>query len=248
MRAVTVIQARVGSTRLPGKVMYPLDGRPTLEHVVTRVSHADTVTNVVVATSTKPQDDVIKQYAPEFGADVIRGGESDVLSRFEQALEQYDPEIIVRVTADCPLISPRFIDASIRRIEKGDTEYVSAGFDRTFPRGLTCEAFTAESFERVCVESTDPHHREHVTPYYREHPEEFELYNLESNEVFDEPWLQGRTDIRLTLDKPADYQLLETLYREIEFDGILDIPDVINYSDEHDLATVNQHVNQKSVK
>ncbi|MCU4974986.1 glycosyltransferase family protein [Halobacteria archaeon AArc-m2/3/4] len=247
MRVVAVIQARVGSTRLPGKVMYPLDGRPTIEHVVTRVSHADAVTDVVVATSNEPQDDVIEQYAPEFGADVIRGSESDVLSRFEQALEQYDPEIVVRVTADCPLISPRFIDDSIRRIRESDIEYVSAGLERTFPRGLTCEVFTAESFERVCAESTEPHHREHVTPYYREHPEAFELSSLESSAVFDEPWLQDRTDLRLTLDEPADYQLLETVYHKVEYEDNLDVRDVVQYIDEHNLATINQHVEQKSV-
>ncbi len=242
-----VIQARVGSTRLPGKVMYPLDGRSTLEHVITRVSHADAVTDVVVATSSEPQDDVIGQYAPTFGADVIRGSESDVLSRFEQALEQYDPEIVVRVTADCPLISPRFIDASIQRVEESDIEYVSAGLERTFPRGLTCEAFTAESFERVIESSTEPRHREHVTPYYREHPEEFELSSLESSEIFDEPWLQDRTDLRLTLDEPADYQLLETVYREVEYEGILNIRDVVQHIDEHELTMINQHVEQKPV-
>ncbi|ELY45585.1 acylneuraminate cytidylyltransferase [Natronorubrum sulfidifaciens JCM 14089] len=228
--------------------MYPLDGRPTLEHVVTRVNHADAVTDVVVATSTEPQDAVIEQYASEFGADVIRGSESDVLSRFEQALEQYDPEIVVRVTADCPLVSPQFIDASIRRITESDVEYVSAGLERTFPRGLTCEAFTAESFERVCAKSTEPRHREHVTPYYREHPEEFELSSLESSAVFDEPWLQDRTDLRLTLDEPADYRLLETVYREVEYDGILDVRDAIEYVDENDLGTINQDVEQKALK
>jgi len=242
-----VIQARIGSTRLPGKVMYPLDGQPTLEHVVARTAHADSVSNVVVATSTEPQDDVIEQYAPAFGADVIRGSESNVLSRFERAVEQYDPNIILRVTGDCPLISPQFIDASIDHIEAGTAEYVSAGLERTFPRGLTCEAFSADSFERMCAESTESRHREHVTPYYREHPEEFELYNLDSSELFDEKWLQNRTDLRLTLDEPADYQLLETVYREVEYEEIIDVVNVIQYIDENDLAEINDHVEQKTV-
>ncbi len=248
MNVTAIIQARVGSTRLPGKVMYPLDDRAVLEHVIQRVVSTNNVNDVVVATSEEPQDDVIKQYAPKFGADVIRGSESDVLSRFGQVLEQYDPEIVVRVTADCPLVSPRFIDASIRRISESDVEYVSAGLERTFPRGLTCEAFTAESFKRVCAESTDPHHREHVTPYYRENPEEFELFSLKSSAVFDEPWLQDRTDLRLTLDEPADYQLLETVYRKLEYDETLNIYDAIKYVDENDLGIINQDIEQKSVK
>ena len=99
MKSVTaIIQARTGSTRLPGKVMYPLDGQLALKHVVTRTTHAESVTDVVVATSTKSSDDVIEQYAPTFGADVIRGSESNVLSRFEHAIEQHDPEVIRRIT------------------------------------------------------------------------------------------------------------------------------------------------------
>ena len=242
-----IIQARTGSTRLPGKVMYPLDGRPALKHVVTRTAHADSVDNVVVATSTEPPDDVIEQYAPTFGADVIRGSESNVLSRFERAVEKYNPEIILRVTGDCPLIAPEFIDASVEQIQTGDAEYVCAGLDRTFPRGVTCEAFTADSFVRVIEGSNEPRHREHVTPYYRENPEEFELYNLESSEVFDKAFLQNRTDLRLTLDEPADYQLLETVHRNVEYDELLTIPDAIQYIDENDLAKINEYVEQKSV-
>jgi len=242
-----IIQARIGSTRLPGKVMYPLDGQPALEHVVTRTAHADSVTDVVIATSTEPQDGVIAQYAPTFGADVIRGSESNVLSRFERAVEEYDPDVVLRITGDCPLISPTFIDAAIERIQTENVDYACAGLDRTFPRGVTCEAFTAESFEQMSDRSNEPRHQEHVTPYYREHPEEFDLYNIESSEVFEEEQFQNRTDLRLTLDEPADYQLLETVYREIDQQGLLTVRDAIEYIDENRLGTINQHVEQKSV-
>lgn len=242
-----VIQARTGSSRLPGKVMYPLNGRPALEHVVNRVISTNSVTDTVVATSSEPQDDVIEHYAPRFGAEMIRGSESDVLSRFNRAVDQYNPNIVVRVTGDCPLVSPRFIDACVDRIRTADVDYVCAGLERTFPRGLTCEAFTTESFLCVVEDSTEPRHREHVTPYYREHPERFELSNLESSEIFDEERFQNRIDLRLTLDEPADYQLLETVYREIEYEGILNIRDAIKYIDENELTTINQHVEQKTV-
>jgi len=205
-----------------------VDGGPVLEHAMTRVCESH-VTNVVVATSTLPQDDVVEQCAPEFGADVIRGSELDVFSWFEEILERYDPDNVVRVSADCPLVSPKFIDASIQRINESATEYVSAGLERTFPRGVTCEAFTAESFEQVCTESTEPHHRGLVTPYYREHPEKFELSNFDSCAVFDEPWPQDRTDFRFPLDEPDNYHLLETVYREMGYDRMLEIRDAINY-------------------
>ncbi len=246
-RTTAIIQARVGSTRLPGKVMYPLDGRPALEHVVKRVAYADCVNDVVVATSTKSQDDVIEQYVPEFGADVVRGSEEDVLSRFENAIKQCDSEIVLRVTGDCPLISPDFIKTSVERIQNKDAEYVNIGSNRTFPRGVTCEAFTADSFKRVSKKSDKPRHREHVTPYYRENPAEFDLYGIESSEVFDESWLQDRTDLRLTLDEPADYQLIETVYRKVECEEMIDLAAVIRYIDENGLAEINEHVEQKSV-
>ncbi len=227
--------------------MYPLDGSPALKHVVQRASAADHVDDVVVATSTNAPDDVIATYAPEFGAEVVRGSEDDVLGRFEAAVDEYEPDVIVRVTGDCPLISPKFTDACIDRIQADGVDYVSAGLNRTFPRGVTCEAFTADSFERVCTESTEPRHREHVTPYYREHPGEFDLYNLESTEVFDEPRLQNRNDLRLTLDEPADYQLLETVYREVESNGMIDISDAISHIDGNGLDEINDHVEQKTV-
>ena len=246
-KIMAVIQARTGSTRLPGKVMYPLDGQLTLTHVIDRVRNTNHVTNTIVATSTEPPDDVIEEYAPRFGADIIRGSEFDVLSRFTKAVKQYDPNILVRVTADCPLISPEFVDACIEHIEDDGVDYVCAALERTFPRGLTCEAFTAESFQHVVEESTEPRHREHVTPYYREHPEQFDLYNLESSEIFDEEWLQNRTDLRLTLDEPADYHLLETVYREVGYDGILDIPKAVQHIDVSGLAEINKDVEQKTV-
>lgn len=248
MRISTIIQARVGSTRLPGKVMYPLDGRHVLDHVVTRVDSCEFVDDTIVGTSINSPDDVIERYASAFGAEVVRGSESDVLARFEAAIEAYEPDIVVRVTADCPLLSPEFIDVAIKRIRDHGVEYVSAGIDRTFPRGITCEAFDVESFKRVRSNASEPHHREHVTPYYRENPEEFRLFNLTSNTVFDEPWLQNRTDLRLTLDEPADYRLLETVYREVEYDEVLDIRDAIKYIDQNGLGTTNQNVKQKSVK
>lgn len=245
---LAVVQARTGSARLPGKVMYPLAGSPVLAHVINRVVAAENITDCVVATSDSPQDDVLEQCVPRFGAGIVRDRESNVLARFKRAAKQYEPDVIVRVTGDCPLVSPAFINESVRRLQTSDIEYVSASFERTFPRGLTCEAFTAESFESVYSLSDEPHHREHVTPYYRENPDEFKLENIESSEVFDEDWLQNRTDLRLTLDEAADYQLLGTLYRELDHDGLLDIRSVVRYIDANGLEEINQAVEQKTIE
>ena len=247
MKVVAVIQARTGSTRLPGKVMYPLNDRPVLAHVVERVTHATTVNTTVVATSTEQPDDVIEQYAPQFGAEAVRGSESNVLSRFERAVEEYDPEIILRVTGDCPLIDPKTINRVVAPVENSDADYASNIQQRTFPRGLDIEAFSCDSFQQVIAAATTQKEREHVTPYYRENPDEFDVVNITSNEVFQKEQYIGRTDLRLTLDEPVDYHLLETIYRSIEYDDILPIQDAIDLVDEEELAEINEAVRQKKL-
>jgi len=228
LKTITIIQARTGSTRLPGKVMYPLDGKHTLTHIITRVSTAETVDNTVVATSTKPPDDVIERNASMAGADVVRGSESDVLSRFHRAAKRYSPDVLVRVTADCPLISPDTIDEVVHRLIETDADYSTNIIERTFPRGLDVETFTFESFKQVHRESTASHHREHVTPYYREQTDQFDLVSVTSDEVFDESWMQDRTDLRLTVDEADDYELLWEIYDRIEYDGGPWIGDKVN--------------------
>lgn len=227
--------------------MYPLDGHPALAHVIRRVSRAEAVDKTIVATSTTSPDDVIAEYAPTFGATVVRGSESNVQQRYMEAVDKYSLEIVVRVTGDCPLILPEFVDSCINHIRDNGFDYVSAGIEKTFPRGLTCEAFTSDSFRRVVNKSTQSRHKEHVTPYYREYPEEFDLYNVKSADIFDEEWLQERTDIRLTLDEPADYRLLETVYREVAYEDVMDIRDVVRHIDRNDLGRLNGHVEQKVI-
>lgn len=244
---IAIVQARTGSTRLPGKVMYPLDGQPVLKHVVTRTADVDSVTDVVVATSTEPQDDVIAQYAPTFGADVIRGSESNVLSRFERVVEEYDPDIALRITGDCPLTDPATLDRAVSPVDDGKADYASNISQRTFPRGLDVEAFTAESFETVISASTTQEECEHVTPYYRKNPDEFDIVNVTSDQVFDDQKYIDRTDLRLTLDEADDYRLLKRIYDTIEYDEILPIRDAIDFIDEEGLTELNEAVRQKKI-
>ncbi|USZ71464.1 cytidylyltransferase domain-containing protein [Natronosalvus halobius] len=248
MKKVTAtIQARVGSSRLPGKVMYPLNGEPAIGHVTRRVQAAEQVTNVVVATSTEPQDEVIYRSAPLCDADVLRGSESDVLSRFVQIVEQHDPDIVVRITGDCPLIDPRTIDAVTTRLVETGSDYATNVLKRTFPRGLDVEAFTKNSFEKIQIDATEQHHREHVTPYYHENQDQFRLENVTSDEVFNQEWMHNRTDLRLTLDEGPDYEVLRQVYDNVAYDEILPIQDAVRYVDEQDLMDVNKHVNQKEI-
>ncbi|WP_423751534.1 cytidylyltransferase domain-containing protein [Salinirarus marinus] len=246
-KVVVVIQARMGSTRLPGKVMLPLAGDHVLTHDIRRASAAETVDEVVVATSTKKADDIVARYGDRAGATVSRGSETNVLDRMFEGATAADADVVVRITADCPLLDPETVDTVVRCLVDADADYASNTLDRTFPRGLDVEAFTYAGFERVHERATTSAQLEHVTPYYHQHDDQFDLVNVSSSDVFGEPWLQNRTSLRLTLDEADDYELLRTIYENLPFDGVLPIREAIRYVDEAGLDELNADVEQKSV-
>ncbi|WP_373675360.1 cytidylyltransferase domain-containing protein [Halopenitus sp. H-Gu1] len=245
-QTVAIIQARMGSTRLPGKVMLPLAGDHVITHDVQRVEAAESIDEVVVATSNRTADDIVARYASRSGASVFRGSESNVLERIYDAARTANADVIVRITGDCPLIDPETIDAVIHPVTAGNAEYAANFFKRTFPRGLDVEAFTFESFKRVYEEATEPHHREHVTPYYREGQEAFRTKSITSRDVFNEPEFRNRGDLRLTLDEADDYEVLRTIYENVPFDEILPIRRAIRYVDDNDLMELNRDIEQKT--
>jgi spore coat polysaccharide biosynthesis protein SpsF len=228
--------------------MLPLDGDHVLTHDIRRTDSAEIVDEVVVATSTETADDIVARYASRAGATVFRGSESNVLDRMFRAAAQADADVVVRLTADCPLIAPDVIDGVVARLDETRVDYAANILERTFPRGLDVEAFTFESFERVHEESTEPHHREHVTPYYREREDQFTYASVTSAAVFDNPRMQDRTDIRLTLDEADDYELLRRVYEDLDWSDGLDIRDVVDHIDANDLAELNRNVEQKTYR
>lgn len=236
----------MGSTRLPGKVMLPLAGEHVLTHDIRRVTAAEDVDEVIVATSEKTADDIVAQYAERAGASVFRGSESNVLGRMFGAASDANAEIVVRITGDCPLVDPDTIDTVIDHINSGNFDYASNTFDRTFPRGLDVEAFTFESFQQVHKEVTDPHYREHVTPYFHEQTNAFNTASVTSDTVFKESPFQDRGDLRLTLDEADDYEVLRAIYKNVSFDDILPIRDAIRYTDENNLMSMNENIRQKA--
>lgn len=247
MKVVAVIQARMGSTRLPGKVMLPLAGEHVINHVISRVATASNVDETVVATSTGKQDDIIERYASRGGATVFRGSESDVLARMFSAAHEADADIVVRITADCPLVAPEVIDATVKRLQQKGIEYVSTDIELTFPRGIGAESFTFESFEIVEEMTGEPYEREHVTTAYLEQPERFSTENIASDDVYNADRYRDRTDLRLTLDEADDYELIRRLYNELEWSETLSVRNAIDYIDNNDLAEINNHVHQKSL-
>ena len=202
MRVSAVVQARMGSTRLPGKVLRPLGGRPVLEWVLRGAREAGCLDDLVVATSTAPEDDAVERSAREAGAHVVRGPADDVLARYLLALDAHPADAVVRLTADCPLIDPSLVAMVVAawRAAPAGVDYVATTLERTLPRGLDVELVTADALRRAGREATG-HDRVHVTSYVWGHPELFRLAGVVV--------APGAADLRVTLDTPEDAALLD---------------------------------------
>jgi len=239
MKVVCTIEARMGSTRLPGKMMKELyDGRSTLEVMVERVRKATVPDEVVVATSTESGDDMIAEEAEELGVACYRGSETDVLGRVLEAAKVHDSDVICETTGDCPLHDPAIIDQVCASfLDSPDADYVSSILTRRWPNGFDVEVFETETLQRVADATMDESHREHVTTYIRENPDggEFTTFNVSPPPRLDDPTK------RVTLDYPEDLELiravLDRLYGE---DGEFDAYDVVSLLDENpDIRALN---------
>jgi len=207
MTTVAVIQARTGSTRFPGKVLAPLLGRPMLAHVVERVALATLVDRVVVATTDRAVDDPVASLALASGAQVTRGPENDVLARYLLAAREHGADVIVRITADCPLVDPAIVDLVIGARAGADADYASNVAPPPFPDGYDVEALTAACLDRVDREAMLPYEREHVTVRVREHLDEYRTAQVRNER--DLSWM------RLTVDLPEDLERIARLLTQL---------------------------------
>jgi glutamate-1-semialdehyde 2,1-aminomutase len=212
MSTVAILQARMASTRLPGKVLSDVAGRPMFSCAVDRVRSAKRIDRLVVATSTNPADDALVRCCQQRGYDCFRGSEQDVLDRFYRAAKQFGATIVVRLTADCPLIDPDIIDQVIAAYLAGGVDYASNTLQYTYPDGLDAEVFSFAALERAWREAKKPSEREHVTPYIKTSPK-FRILNV-ANDVD-----LGPTP-RWTVDEPADLEFIRAIYAR--FGGRLD--------------------------
>jgi len=241
-RVVAIVQARMGSTRLPGKVMLPLAGRPMIHHVVERVGRVPEIDEVIVATSTLERERPLVEYLEGIGIPVFRGSEQDVLERYYLAARAYGADVVVRVTADCPLLSPRVSSEVVRTfLACEDCDYVSNTLERTFPRGLDTEVVGFPALELAFREAREPGEREHVTPYIWKRPERFRIRQL-----------RGAVDLsslRWTVDTREDFELarriFDALYRENPY---FDVEEVQELLERHpDWSKINAEVRQKGM-
>jgi spore coat polysaccharide biosynthesis protein SpsF len=240
MNTIAIIQARMGSSRLPGKVLMDLGGETVLARVVRRLRHSQQITKIVVATTSAPGDGVIVRECDRLQVSCFRGSERDVLGRYYQAAHENAADTVVRVTSDCPLIDATLVDETVVVFKNQGADYASNVFPRTYPRGLDTEVFTVAALDRAWSEAREPHQREHVTPYLYEHPRIFKLASL-----------SGAADYsryRWTLDTREDLELLHAIYSR--FDGRDDFSwqEVLRLMEsEPELAELNSRVLQQSV-
>ncbi len=205
MSVVAIIQARMSSTRLPGKVLMSLAGIPVLEHVVSRIGCCKTVDQIVVATSIDISDDDIEAWCKKAKVNCFRGSLNDVLDRYYQAAKHYQAEAIVRITADCPAIDPTIVDEVVDVYLQGEFEFY--GLAGEFPDGLDCTVFSFSAIQRAWNESILPSEREHVGPYIEKNPEIFKSGGLFK--------FQGMSHHRWTLDEPNDYEFLQAIFTRL---------------------------------
>ena len=232
------------STRLPGKVLRPILGRPMLELLIERLRRAERVNDVIVATTSNHTDDTIEALCRKIGAGCFRGSEDDVLDRVLRAAHAFDVDLIVEITGDCPLIDPVIVDRLLEMYDEGGVDYVANVLKRTFPRGLDTQVFSTTVLEEVARLTDDPVDHEHVSLYIYEHPERFSLRNLESG-LPETTW-----NYRLTVDTPQDFALITAIYESlypVNFSfGLADVVDLLAARPE--LLELNREIQQKAVR
>ena len=239
-RVVAIVQARMGSTRLPGKVLKDLDGETALARVLARVRRAAMIGEVLVATGDSPGDDVIVTECKRLEARVFRGDENDVLDRYYRAAKFSKGEIVVRITADCPLIDPQIMDETVNQFLKERPDYASNALIRTFPRGLDTEVFSLQTLECAWRESSEPYQRAHVTPYIYQHPERFKLLAVQGDRDYG--------GLRWTLDTTEDLEFLRAVYARFGGRDDFGWQDVLALLErEPGLSLINRHVAQKAL-
>lgn len=236
MTTIAILQARLGSTRLPGKVLMDLAGRPLLAHVIDRVQAVRGIDRGVLATTTADRDRPLIKLARELGVEAFAGNEDDVLDRYYRAAQHFEADVIMRLTADCPLLDPAVSAQVLDRFRQGDADYVSNTQPPTFPDGLDTEVFSFAALDRAWRGATLGSEREHVTPYIWKNPDKFRLASV-TNDV-------DLSALRWTVDEAPDLEFVRAIYARLYRDGQLpfSMQDVLALlASEADLQDTNAH-------
>jgi spore coat polysaccharide biosynthesis protein SpsF len=244
-RVVASVEARMGSSRFPGKVLADVAGRPALDRLVTRLRRAEAVDDIILATSTAPADDALAAWAAAAGLACHRGSEDDVLERVVEAHRAMSTDVIVEITGDCPLVDPELVDMAVRTFTANDCDVVTNAATGTYPNGMDVQVFRRVDLEEVERSVDDPAVREHVSLHFYEQPERYRLIHLVAPPRWTAP------DVRLVLDYEEDLELIDAVYRRLEpahGDGF-GLEEVLALlRREPELAAVNRHCVDKPVR
>jgi spore coat polysaccharide biosynthesis protein SpsF len=239
-KCMVFIQARMGSTRLLGKVMENILGKAMLWHIVNRLKYSKLINGIVIVTSVEKKDKLIEEFCKKNNIAFYRGSEDDVLDRYYKAAKLYKAESVVRITADCPLIDPVITDLIIKEYIAKEADYVSNTINRTYPRGLDVEIFKFEVLKTAFKNATKSHQREHVTPYIYENPDIFNIQNVYNK--------QNLSNFRWTVDEKKDLLFVREIYKRLYHKKyIFFMEDVLKVlKKEPKLIEINSNIKQKN--
>ena len=209
MKIAAIIEARMGATRFPGKIIKPILGKPVLELLVERLKKVKLLDEIVIATTLNKSDNVLEKLSKKINVRCFRGSEKDVLARVLEAAKFVKADIIVETLGDCPLTDPRIIEKCIKTFLKGNYDYLANALKPSFPNGLDVQVYPTKILEEVASLTNDPLDREHVTLYIYSHPEKYKIKNL---------WATGELfwpELAITLDTPQDYQLIKIIFEAL---------------------------------
>ena len=215
MKIVATIEARMTSSRLPGKVMLPALGRPMLAHLTSRLKAVLSIDEIVLATTVNATDDVLVDFAEKDGIKVFRGSEEDVMARVIGAAESAQADVVVEITGDCPIIDPDLVEQTIRVFKRNNAVYCANSFISSYPDGMDTQVITLEALKKSFSMTADPQDREHVSRHIVNNPQLFPHVYLVAPPSLHWPGLG------LTLDEPADYELIRTLIENLGKDNLL---------------------------
>lgn len=240
-KIVAIVEARMTSSRLPGKVLFPAAGKPLLGHLVDRLKMVPSVEEIVVATTVNDADEPLVEFARNYGVTYFRGSEHDVMARVLGAGEAANADIVANITGDCPLIDPLLTEQTIRMFLHNVCDYATNGHVHTFPGGYPVQVYRLETLRRSVLMTDDRIEHEHVTLHMRRHPELFRHVYLVAPP--DQHW----PEINLSLDEEADYQLLKKIFEHFgdanPYFGCRDTVDLLKAKP--DWLAINQHVKRK---
>ncbi len=236
---IAIIQARIASTRFPGKVLKKILGRSVLEHYLFRVKHSKSLDKIVVATTVDTRDDAIESLVERLGVSCFRGSETDLLDRYYQCAKKYGAETVVRLTSDNPFVDYRIIERALSIIEHEKVDLVTNHFRPTYPEGLDIEVYSFEALQHSWRNARKPSEREHVFPYIYNHRDRFRIINFTQ----DRDWSR----FRLTMDYECDYQVAVLIYQELYRENSVFLQEeIVAFLEEHpEIVDMNSHIKRK---